>query len=273
MNFYFGDDLSGGQLVFKQSNWNDYGYRTLFDCTLVKNNESISMGTVSFASIREAEAEYKKTQDTSSNYKWVSYDVSDFLENSYSDQLSENIVSLGSTEYYQSLYEKLDSKTVKKILKNLNDIAFNTDLYKKNININVIQVSFLREIKAYTLENQLSRIAKNGKEKINYTFTLKYQFPYGIKCLEFEVDPDSILPSNVFALIGSNGTGKTTIIHDLVKAYREENRIRTSLCKDSKVMVEFSDEDQNIPLESILFISFSSFDLINSSSFGNDKRV
>ncbi|MGN5996212.1 AAA family ATPase [Enterococcus faecalis] len=274
MNYYFNDFFPNKDgLHFYQDNWNDFGYSTLFNCKLIKEGKNIKLGSVSFATIKEANEAYVNRGNSSSSYNWVNYSAKSYLENEYVGQLNDNIISLGTTEYYKNLYEYFSPNVVDEILINLNDIAYNTQLYDKNKDSDVIQTSFLRGSNEFTLKNQLSRIAKNGKERITYSFSLEYSFEQ-IKqfSINFAVDPDSNLPSNVFALIGNNGTGKTTIIQDLVKSYIKKDKLNTNLVDNTQVELSFSDEEQNIPLESILFISFSPFDILNSNYFTGSEH-
>src|SRR5699024_6442141 len=72
--------------------------------------------------------------------------------------------------------------------------------------------------------------------------------------LNFFVSPESLLPSNVHALIGNNGTGKSHIMRSIVKNYNE--MLKTKNQEDFDL---FIDEDM---FESILYLSFSPFDNI-----------
>lgn len=272
MKFYIDGDFSDDILVFKQENWNDFGYKTFFHCTLIKKNKRIAIGTVSFATIKEAKIAYEEASQKKNSTNWVQYDVSKYLKEKYSNKLDNNIITLGSVEYYQNLYKYLDIAAVHNILINLNDMAYNINLYEENKDVDIINTSLLRGINTYTLKNQLARIARNGKEKIKYSFNLEYFFSTGKQSLSFKVNPDSDLPSNVFALIGNNGTGKTTIIHDMVKAYLMKENVETTLSSGAKVSLTFSDEDQNEPLESILFISFSPFDVLDPIYFSSNNK-
>ncbi|MHB9652713.1 AAA family ATPase (plasmid) [Enterococcus faecalis] len=270
MKYYFRKTFSYGKrgIQFIYDNWNDYGYFTLYTAMyLDENNTRYELGKVSFATITEAQNQYEKkaTDD------WVSYTSFEYLPKSF-NMLTDNIISLGSIEYYEQLYCIFPEKQVFEMLTDLNDIAYNLNLYEVNKEMDVINTSFLRGSSVYTLQNQLHRVSRNGIKQIPFNFELRYSVAAKEKVFSFNVDPNSSLPTNVYSLIGNNGTGKTTVIKDIVKCYLKGSNLQSHLINDSKVSLEIHDDYDNETFESILFISFSTFDQLNSEYFDNSEK-
>lgn len=272
MKYYFRKAYSykkqGIQFIY--DNWNDYGYFTLYTAIYLDENDvRHELGKVSFATVKEAQNQYKnKASDD-----WVSYNSFDYLPKIV-DVLTDNIISLGSIDYYEQLYYIFSEKQVSEILLNLRDIAYDLNLYEKHKEIDVINTSFLRGSSVYTLQNQLHRVARNGTKQIPFNFELCYSINENKnKVFSFNVDPNSPLPTNVYSLIGNNGTGKTTVIKDIVKCYIKDSSTQSYLINNSKVSLEIHDDYDNETFESILFISFSTFDQLNSEYFDNSKKL
>ena len=99
------------------------------------------------------------------------------------------------------------------IFNDLNDVTYDVKELKKHKDEGAFRNSFLRFTSMHTCVNQFHRIC-HGEAILT-----PYSFEYSIKnnneffrdiILDFNVSPMSYPPTNLHALIGSNGTGKTT---------------------------------------------------------------
>lgn len=168
------------------------------------------------------------------------------------DRLPDNCFSLGvSADYYANLKkynERVD------ILRALNDIAYNLELFEKVLTERVTQRSLLRDISVSTVKGQFHRIADGGAVLTNYDF--KYILPDKdfttgrYQQLDFTVDANNNTPSsNIHVLIGNNGIGKTTIIKGMLRALLFNDEIY------GKIETGWGETFSNI-----VNISFSAFD-------------
>ena len=77
-------------------------------------------------------------------------------------RLSEDFFSLGSNENYYENLKKLSPNGVlrEKILKALNDMAFNLDIFEKFRNQDVVQTSLMRDFTVSAVKNQYNSLAR-----------------------------------------------------------------------------------------------------------------
>lgn len=171
-------------------------------------------------------------------------------------QLSEEFFSLGSKTYYSEL-KNIDSKYKirESILKGLNDIAFNLEYFEKVKNLDVTQVSLLRDKSERMVRNQYSRLAHGG------AWLTKYNFNYALYNnsedkedkveLTFEINPKKTPPTNIHVIIGKNGVGKTTLLKNMLLSLESEEDDERYGIIDTKWSNDFAN---------IVYVSFSAFD-------------
>lgn len=156
----------------------------------------------------------------------------------------------------------------REILDDLRDIAYNLKLFEQNKDLDVLHTSFLRGSSVRNLKEQLNRVAMNGVKQIPFNFKLKYTAnSTAMSEFTFKVNPESTLPTNVYGIIGNNGTGKTTIIQDIVKCYLKGEAVNSYLIQESNALLEVYDDYNNEDFESVLYVSFSAFDKLNKKYF------
>jgi ABC-type multidrug transport system ATPase subunit len=172
--------------------------------------------------------------------------------------LDETYFSLGQDKEFYNNLNKLGGDIRDSILKGMNDIASNLELFEKVIEYEVTKTSLLRDIKVFTVKDQFHRISKGGVPLTSYEFSYRHTYNDNKDSVSFnfEVEPDSMPPTNIHALIGSNGVGKTTIINNMIDSLlndsateNKENYFYNSLGGDSEAL-----------FANTLFISFSAFD-------------
>lgn len=167
-------------------------------------------------------------------------------------ELSENFYSLGTSEvYYLKLKDNLKPDIRERVLKALNDIAFNTDIYESVKDYEVTQFSLKRDITETMILGQFNRIAHGGARLTNYSF--KYSFPFCYVgrdiSIDFVVIPESKPPTNIHAIIGKNGVGKTTLL---------KNMLRAVYVKGYPGLFGSFD---GIHFSNVMFVSYSAFDI------------
>lgn len=222
--------------------WNDWGFQTTFHLYIIDNNSrKHHIGEVKIGD------ELKKNASTQ---EVVITNLPETFEG-----LTSNFFSLGqSIDYYRNL-DKLSNKYKEAVLNDLKDIAADLNLFEKVKEYEVTKYSLLRGFKSLTVRDQFHRITKGEAILTNYSFSYSYPNENNENMkLDFNVVPDSWPPSNVHALIGSNGVGKTTLINNMVDFLIEPNSEKNGYF-ESNASPKTKDLFANV-----VFVSFSAFD-------------
>lgn len=174
------------------------------------------------------------------------------------ETLDSEYFSLGqSADYYVQL--KLQGEDIREtILKALNDMAFNEEIYEICKADDVTQTSLLRGISHRTVIGQFRRIARGGARltKYNFEYILSSKDQNKTKFL-FKVKPESNPPTNIHVIIGRNGVGKTHVI---------KNMISSLIYSDSSNEDDgfFDDWEEKLDTKStfanLICVAFSAFD-------------
>lgn len=166
--------------------------------------------------------------------------------------LPKNTVSIGGVYYYRRLKE---IKNRVSILRALNDVPYNMGKIEDR---GLVEYISQRSPDI----DRLRRLAKGEPELTNYTF--KYEFPKRLTGvdpphIDFFVDSNDIWPSsNMQAIIGSNGCGKTTLLRNLVSTvlYPEDESYGSVLFSEKKKSrIPYATE-----FKYIIYVSFSTLD-------------
>lgn len=218
--------------------WNDwFKYETLFSVVYIDDDKKQNfLGAVKIAQINQNDRSPQLPDETS--------------------QFDDRFFSLGA---YADYYEELKQYPFREeLLRKMRDIAFDIELYEKVKRYDVTTESLMRDITETTLLGQFHRIAHGGAKLTNYKF--EYCFPDEKNSLVFNVESNSMPPTNIHVLIGKNGVGKTTILKRMI--YAAEKHDNNKNVGDMR-----GDEFSNI-----IFVSFSAFDMsIDVGDFGKDE--
>lgn len=178
--------------------------------------------------------------------------------------LNEVYFSLGQNEnYYESLNE-LPEKDKREILEGLRDCAFNLKIFNQFKNHPAMRESLLRSVSERTVVETWHELAY-GKD-FNKPFNFSYLFPFkGVDDkdvrLSFNVAPDDTPPSNIQAIIGRNGVGKTTLFAGIIKGIISQQAIQASHVGLLQVPCENEQWINNHSyFTSLTLLSFSPFD-------------
>lgn len=238
---------SKNKVFLTWDNWNDYSYYTSFGIFYVDEySKKFELGAImiGFKGQRKDDRVYK-----------VGYSF---------EYIGDNYFSLGASEEYYENLKKIDSDIRDEILVSLNDIAKNNDILEDVINEPVVIHSFLRSLSQSTITGQFHRIASGGAKLTPYSFTFtqpNIDNSHNL-VLSFDVEPESLPPTNVHVLIGRNGVGKTYLINNMIDAlYLDEGE------ESANGFFEFRDTEDYDEYEStfanLLYVSFSAFDEID----------
>ena len=229
----------GAYLV--DDNWDDFKYKTLFWLHIVDKNGKHEIGTVRIAA-------YGMTEGTRT-----------ILPQTF-EYLHEGYYSVGSdVSYYENL-QSLNEISGASIYRALRDVAYDRNILSKVRNQAAFKTSLLRDTQIRTVEEQYYRISHGGT--VNTPYEFRYITPrnsFGQSSyLDFSMTPNSQPPTNIHALIGSNGVGKTYILSRLGRAVVDT----TSAIDTLGAVTDFSNRASS-PFANVVSLSFSAFDPSN----------
>lgn len=130
--------------------------------------------------------------------------------------------SLGQDDGYYEGLQALGPTARTQILTALCDVAYSPTLLEGAMGEEVLNRSLLRSVTLTTVVAQFHRIAHGGARLTPFRFT--FDAPTGgtdtepSVRLRFDVTPESTPPTNIHALIGSNGVGKTHLLRAFARA-------------------------------------------------------
>ena len=220
--------------VLRPDNWDDYGFKTTFELELIyPDGEIVEIGNVSIAYLG------MKGGKTHSE-----------LDRSFSE-LPEAFYSLGFNDEYYWRLRQLDEDVVTSVLSGMRDLAYDIPRFNQLVDNeskedSVFYNSVLRHNNINRVQEQLHRIATGGSRFLNFKISIPVAFQ-NVNNVEFEVVPLDYPPTNVHAVIGSNGVGKTLLISKIV------NEI------DDNVAIEAT--GGTLKSMSAIWVAFSPFDL------------
>lgn len=208
--------ISSNSIVLRIDRWNDYKFVTMFYlsyCDSTGNICDIGNVKIGFQNQTTETATYQKIKEINNSTIF--------------EKLPDYFFSLGDdVEYYKNLW-KLPDEIKLFVLYGLNDIVKSPQLFENFQNEDVMQISLLRYIRENTIKEQFSRILQGKSELTNFNFFFIREETENIGeiNLEFNVLPETNpKPStNIHAIIGRNGVGKTTLLNGMIRSFLKEN--------------------------------------------------
>lgn len=230
----------------KYDRWNDHSFITMFYVIVFDEfGQSHELGNVKIGF---------KGQDTSAPTRSK---LSDTFE-----RLPEGFFSLGtSVEYYHKIATSSSDKLRFDFLLAMKDIVANPGILETIKDEPVLSTSLLRDVSLTSVKNQFARVLLGGAVRTNFSFIYTKQADSSTAGIElsFDVDVDSTPQTNVHALIGRNGIGKTTILNGITKAIHTGHT-----GADAISQIQFWGQQRAIIapdfFSSVVLVSFSAFD-------------
>lgn len=193
-------------------NWDDFGFKTSFDAAYFDYlGREHHLGTVRIG---------RKGMGRG----WIA----ELLPRQFA-ALPEAFFSLGQDEDYYEKIKGLGDGVRQMILTALQDMAFQPELLEMYQDEPVLHKSLLRgiaanpEVSMSKVKGQFHRMAQGKARLTGYHFTYTTPDDAHPVTLDFTVDPESRVPTNVHALIGPNGCGKTYLIRNMVQCLQDKN--------------------------------------------------
>ena len=189
-------DGNEGTIYLLRSDWDDFGYKTSFYALLFRRGRYEKIGNLKIGS-----------SDEFYNHEKGYIDVPDEFST-----LPDKYFSLGEGLSY---YERFIDLLGKDRLSSLNDIVINNKLeYLYKNKVDVLSISLLRNFSNIDYEQVKKMIFEEDAFK-DYKLHLKFRD----RDMDFSVTQNDILPTNLHAIIGNNGVGKTRLLESIVREY------------------------------------------------------
>jgi ABC-type transport system involved in cytochrome c biogenesis ATPase subunit len=218
-----------------RDNWDDYTFKTTFRLVYFDSDgKRHDIGSV-------------KVMSEGMEAGWVS------VEDSFSE-LPTSYASLGeSAEYYENILGLKEHERVV-ILRAMRDVIWDPDIRAR-----------MEEEPAY--KRSLMRgywpadILKLSDIVLELETQTAFRFAYLLSAnsdarLDVTVKPNSNPPSNIHAIIGRNGVGKTTLLRALVQTLRDGHPTQMGVLKLRKP----SGENESTSFANLVAVAFSAFD-------------
>lgn len=192
-------NLEGRDEVFVvRDNWDDYGFRTNFALVYFdRDGTRLDIGDVKIMQ-----------SGMTSGYTPINEEF---------ELLTPEYASLGqSQEYYETLLH-LDEQVRVEILTALRDVVWNQGDLEALKQQQAYDVSLMRSVG----DTRYAKFASTLQEDAVLTsFNFSYRFPDSEEEILFEVEPNSLPPTNIHVVIGRNGVGKTTLLDEFAASQR-----------------------------------------------------
>jgi hypothetical protein len=223
--------------------WNDFSYVTMFYLELHDEKGVLhSLGQVKIG--------FKGQTAENSTYS--------LLDNSF-QALPDGYFSVGQdVDYYQKI-SLLPEELRNHLLGALKDIVLTPELIEFAQEEEVFRTSLLRSVSLSVIKGQFPRVLAGQPPLTNFEF--KFTRPAsdrmsGIE-LKFMVGVESKPSTNIHAIIGRNGVGKTTLLNGMIEAITSKGQSTTKFFD-----VEGRQEEpiENDYFSSLVSVSFSAFD-------------
>lgn len=172
------------------------------------------------------------------------------------ESLGAEYVSVGQDEvYYANLRQHVGQQRARHALEALGDMAVRPTEFASLAVNDVVVRSLLRYVAEFTVTTTFANLAKGlGYSPYAFEYTYPAQAPtFSDVGFLFDVQPASVPPTNVHALIGPNGSGKTTHLRNMALALLgpEAGPTQARLTEGSSAHADFAN---------LVYVSFSAFD-------------
>lgn len=227
----------------KIDHWNDYSFVTMFHLSAHDSyGVFYDIGDVKIAFMGQApeEATYERLQPSF-------------------DSLPADFFSLGqSVDYYRNI-ACLPSDLGRDVLLRLGDIVTQPDLIDGLTDEAVFRTSLLRDVSLSVVKGQYARVLAGKAQLTDYRFRFSRPETPDLSTidLDFDVEVNSTPTTNIHALIGRNGVGKTTILNGMIKAVVDRGSAGGKFFDNSDRQ---EGEIPNDYFSSLVSVSFSAFD-------------
>jgi ABC-type multidrug transport system ATPase subunit len=170
------------------------------------------------------------------------------------NELDRGFFSVGQDVTYYTNLNNLGQEVRFQVLRRLNDIALDEELFEEIRHDRIVTRSLLRDVSSTSVKGQYRRLANGDAKLTDYYFSYKLPGNELDSSFEVEVIPKSLPPSNLHVIIGRNGVGKTNLLKNLISNLRTNSSEYGELTSD-----ELTNDTEDL-FANLVSVSFSSFD-------------
>jgi len=234
-------DYEGAVLI--PGDWDDHHFRTSFELRFkLRQRKTHVIGSVRIAHVDMTVDEvpgFRRTIDR--------------LPQQF-ESLNEGFFSLSEDDRYYEKLNVLGTSFKTAILTSLRDVAYNPDILRRVSGLQVFHASLIRDVVNPKAELERLNLITGGRDRVvNFHWTYTPPRPSGSGrdplSLEFSAIPASLPPSNVHALIGRNGVGKTHMMRAMADGVAS-----------GKIEITQAPERAAQVAPNVVMVSFSAFD-------------
>lgn len=240
----FFPDVALDSVYLKFDNWNDFSFVTSFEVVLYdERGLKIDLGSVKigFKGQSESDRTYSK------------------IPKSF-DELPDEFFSLGQdVTYYQKLSDSLSQGYLDEFTVALRDVVAHDAILAMAESEGVFHTSLLRYVSRTAIEGQFRRVLRGEAPLSDFDFyftTVPSEKIAGVD-LRFSVDAGSVPSTNIHAIIGRNGTGKTTLLNKMVLSLIGSEKSGSYFSTESIFEREAISDNY---FSSLISVAFSAFD-------------
>lgn len=241
-----------------RDSWDDYGFRTTFGVVYIDHSgrwHDLKRIHIGFSGQTESISTYEQLPDVF-------------------DRLPEGFFSLcSSAEYYKIIRSDFSEQERHDFLHALNDLVYNPDILSAVINEPVVRASLLRSVNVKDIRDQFASVLRGevSLTDFNFGFSLSETDVFAGFDLQFKVEANSLPNTNMHAIIGRNGVGKTTYLSSMIKAATSKGDPENKFYQVNR-FGQKADMDPSTYFGSLVSVAFSAFDPFDESLASVDAR-
>lgn len=250
-------DSGRSEAYLRIDHWNDYSFVTMFDVILFdENGRKFELGSVKIG------------------FRGQKTEISTYLTlDKRFTSLDQRYFSVGQdVPYYQLLGSEASEQTRRAYLEGLQDVVFKGNDISELQTEEVFRVSLLRSLSATVIQGQFRRVLEGGVALTDYDFTfIRPPKPdtAGV-ALDFKVSANSQPSTNIHAVTGRNGVGKTTLLNEMISAVVSPTQTTSGFV--TKSIFGTTSVPQGY-FSSLISIAFSAFDPFNPPPENSDPGL
>lgn len=198
-------DNSENIVYLKIDNWNDYSFVTMFEVDAYdENGQKHNLPNIKIGFVGQT----------------TSVSTHETLDREFSELQPKYFSVATDVEFYRKLWKDFSPAWRDAFLVKLRDVVKSPEILEVAKDEEVFNISHLRGVSINAIRVQFARVLAGDVPPTNFHF--HFFLPGSSKFagfdLEFEVNAGALPSTNIHAIIGRNGVGKTTLLKHMVKA-------------------------------------------------------
>ncbi|MDW9788516.1 AAA family ATPase [Sinorhizobium meliloti] len=233
-------------VYLKVDHWNDFSFVTMFDVVVFDEQGAIhDLGAVKIGFLGQT------------------------IEVATYSTLSQPFAALGSQYFsvgmdvgYYVVLSRFSDNFRAEFLSGIRDVAFDPSILGSARDEKVFQTSLLRSLGINTITDQYQRIIAGGVPLTDFSFRFTQDPSERLAGyqLDFHVKATSTPSTNIHAIIGRNGVGKTTFLNNMTRAIMDPENVGSGFDTFSRFKYMPIERDY---FSGLVSVSFSAFDPFN----------